>query len=419
MWLSYEWSFYARVEQLPPESEWSVWLILAGRGYGKTRTGAETIRDLIENHNYSRLALIAPTSADARDVMIEGESGILAISAPWFRPVYEPSKRRLTWPNGAQAFTYSAEEPERLRGPQHDGGWCDELCAWKYLRDAWDMYQFGCRLGDNPITIITTTPKPTKILKEIMADEYTHTTTGSTYDNLENLAPTFAKKVVAKYEGTRLGEQELHAKVLDDNPDALWNYDMIEDYRVAFDKCPDLIKIGVAIDPAVTANKNSDETGIIIGGVFYIGETLHGYILEDCSLKAKPKKWAMVAESEYRNYEADRIIAEVNNGGDLVEANLRSINANVSYESVRASRGKAIRAEPVSSLYEQGRIHHVGVFGKLEDQMTNFNPLDPSAEGSPDRMDALVWLITWLFALDKDEKGPSGIRTLGVSSKEE
>jgi len=418
VWLSYEWHLFARDEQIPPEEEFSVWLILAGRGFGKTRTGAETVRDLVENKGYGRIALIAPTSADARDVMIEGESGIMACSPPWFKPIYTPSKRLLEWPNGAQAFTYSAEEPERLRGPQHDAGWADELCAWKYLRDTWDMYQFGLRLGDDPISIITTTPKPTKVLKEIMESDDTEITRGSTYDNLSNLAPTFAKSVVAKYEGTRLGEQELHAKVLDDNPDALWNYAMIEDYRIKFDDCPDLVRIGVAIDPAVTANKKSDETGIIVGGAAYIGDTLHGFILEDCSLKAKPKKWAMVAETEYRAYSADRIIAEVNNGGDLVEANLRAINADVSYESVRASRGKAVRAEPVSALYEQGRIHHVGVFGTLEDQMTNFNPLDPSAEGSPDRMDALVWLITWLFSLDKDEKGPSGIRVLGVQNED-
>jgi phage terminase large subunit-like protein len=350
--------------------------------------------------------------------MVEGESGIMACSAPWNKPKYTPSKRLLEWPNGAIAFTYSAEEPERLRGPQHDAGWCDEKCAWKYLRDTWDMYLFGLRLGDDPRTIVTTTPKPTKVLKEIMEDEGTHVTRGSTYDNLDNLAPTFAKTVVAKYEGTRLGQQELHAVVLDDNPDALWSYDMIEDHRIPLSKCPDLIRIGVAIDPAVTANKNSDETGIVIGGVAYFGDVLHAFILEDCSLKAKPKKWAMVAETEYKAYSADRVIAEVNNGGDLVEANLRSINAEISYESVRASRGKAVRAEPVSSLYEQGRVHHVGVFGTLEDQMTNFNPLDPSAEGSPDRMDALVWLITWLFGLDKEDKSPSGIRMLGVSDED-
>jgi len=345
--------------------------------------------------------------------MVEGESGILATAPPWFRPTYEPSKRKLEWPNGAVAYTYSSEEPDRLRGPQHDLGWADELCAFKYLKDTWDMYQFGLRLGEDPKTIITTTPKPQKLLKEIMESEGTALTRGSTYDNLANLAPTFAKTVVAKYEGTRLGDQELHAKILDDNPDALWNFEMIEPYRVAFDKCPDLIRIGVAIDPAVTANKKSDETGMVIGGVAYIGEKLHGYILEDCTLKAKPEKWAMKAVTEYKAYSADRIIAEVNNGGDLVEANLRSINANVSYEAVRASRGKAVRAEPVSSLYEQGRIHHVGVFSKLEDQMTDWNPLDPDGD-SPDRMDALVWLITWLFSLDKDEKGPSGIRQLGV-----
>jgi phage terminase large subunit-like protein len=348
--------------------------------------------------------------------MIQGESGIMATAPAWFRPVYESSKRKLTWPNGAIAYAYSAEEPERLRGPQQGAGWLDEMCAWKYMRDTWDMYQFGLRLGEKPITIITTTPKPTKLLKEIVADEGTVMTKGSTYDNLENLAPTFAKTVVAKYEGTRLGRQELNAEILDDNPDALWTSEMIELHRISFDNCPDLIKLGVAVDPAVTANKDSDETGIICGGVAYIGEVLHGYILEDASLKAKPEAWARAAVREYKAYEADRIVAEVNNGGDLVEANLRSINADVSYQAVRASRGKAVRAEPVSSLYEQGRIHHVGTHGKLEDQMTDWNPLDKDAD-SPDRMDALVWLITYLFDLDKDKKGASGIRTLGNKVK--
>jgi len=350
--------------------------------------------------------------------MIQGESGILATSPSWFRPVYESSKRKLTWPNGAVAYTYSAEEPERLRGPQQEAGWLDEMCAWKYMRDTWDMYQFGLRLGEKPITIITTTPKPTKLLKEIVADDLTVMTKGSTYDNLDNLAPTFAKTVVAKYEGTRLGRQELNAEILDDNPDALWTSDLIELYRVAFEDCPDLIRLGVAIDPAVTANKNSDETGIIVGGVAYIGETLHGFILEDSTLKAKPEAWAKAAVREYKAYDADKIIAEVNNGGDLVESTLRAVNANVSYVAVRASRGKAVRAEPVSALYEQGRIHHVGTLGKLEDQMTDWNPLDKDAD-SPDRMDALVWLVTWLFSLDKDEKGPSTIRTLGNKKQDE
>lgn len=411
--LSHDWAAHARDNQIPPEEFWSTWVILAGRGFGKTRTGAEWVKEQVENGTCGRIALIAPTSGDARDVMVEGESGILATASPWFKPVYEPSKRRLTWPNGAQAFTYSAEEPERLRGPQHDGGWADELCAWKYLQETWDMYQFGLRLGDDPRTIVTTTPKPSKFLRELIDDEDTKVTKGTTYDNLDNLSPTFQKAVVKKYEGTRLGRQELNAEILEDNPDALWSSEIIEPYRITIDDCPDLEKLCVAIDPAVTANKKSDETGIIIAGVAWKGDTLHGYVLEDCSLKAKPLKWAQVAETEYRQYDADRVIGEVNNGGDLVESNLRAVNKHISYEDVRASRGKAVRAEPVSALYEQGLIHHVGVFGKLEDQMTDWNPLDPTAD-SPDRLDALVWAFTWLFGLDKDEKGESNLRTLGA-----
>jgi len=394
-----------------------VWLILAGRGFGKTRTGAEWVRDKIETGQCRRIALIAPTSSDARDVMIEGESGILATASPWFKPIYEPSKRRLTYPNGAMCFAYSAEEPERLRGPQHDGGWADEMCAWKYLVETWDMYQFGLRLGEDPQTLISTTPKPTKFLKNLMEEEDTHITKGSTYDNLQNLAPTFRKRVIDKYEGTRLGRQELNAEVLDDNPDALWTSDDIELHRISFDDCPDLVRLCVAVDPAGTANKKSDETGIIIAGCAMVGDQLHSFVLEDATLKAKPLKWARAVEAEYRAYEADRVVGEVNFGGDLVESNLRSVNRDISYESVRASRGKAVRAEPVSALYEQGRVHHVGVFGKLEDQMTDWNPNDASAD-SPDRVDALVWAITWLHGLDKEEKKPSNVRTFETRAKD-
>lgn len=415
--LAYDWAFYARENQLPPETEWSVWLILAGRGFGKTRTGAEWTKEKVESGECGRLALIAPTSGDARDVMIEGESGILATASPWFKPVYEPSKRRLTWPNGAVAFSYSAEEPERLRGPQHDGGWLDEMCAWKYLVETWDMYQFGLRLGENPQSLISTTPKPTKFLKNLMQEKDTEITKGSTYDNLDNLAPTFRKRVIDKYEGTRLGRQELNAEVLDDNPDALWTSDDIELHRISFDDCPDLIRLCVAVDPAGSTKKKSDETGIIIAGCAMVGDQLHGYVLEDATVKAKPLKWGRVIDAEYRAYEADRVVGESNYGGDMVESTIRSVNKDISYESVHASRGKAVRAEPVSSLYEQGRIHHVGVFGKLEDEMTDWNPLDPSAP-SPNRVDALVWAIFWLFRLDQDEKKPSNVRTFETRAKD-
>lgn len=402
--LLFDWNVWARDAQLLPQGDWwSTWLILAGRGFGKTRTGAESVR-LLQENGYGRIALVAPTAADARDVMVEGESGILAISPPWDRPVYTPSKRKLEWPNGALAFTYSADEPERLRGPQHDAAWCDELCSWRYP-EARDMLAFGLRLGQRPIEIITTTPKPIRLLKEIMQDENTVMTTGSTYDNRENLAPTFFKKVVGKYEGTRLGRQELHAAVLDDNPNALWKRMWIDDHRVAKGEVPDLVRIGVAIDPAVSNNEDSAETGIVIGGKTRDG---HAYILADRSGRFNPLAWAKKAISAFDEFKGDRVIGEVNNGGDLIEANLRSVDETIPYRQVRATRGKAVRAEPIASLYEQGRVHHVGTFGEMEDQMCDWNPNDKNAL-SPDRMDALVWLLTWLF---EDEEPTSNLRVL-------
>jgi phage terminase large subunit-like protein len=340
------------------------------------------------------MALVGPTASDVRDVMIEGESGLLAISPPWNRPRYEPSKRRLTWPNGAMATTYSAEEPERLRGPQHDGAWCDELAAWRYA-ETWDMLMFGLRLGRDPRAIVTTTPRPVKLLRELLALDTTTKTGGSTYENRANLAPAFLDQIIRRYEGTRLGRQELNAELLDDVEGALWTRAMIDGARTA--EAPDLARVVVAIDPATTATEDSDETGIVVAGRGVDGRF---YVLDDCSCRLTPDGWATRAVGAFDRYEADRIIGEVNNGGDLVESCIRHAasarSRHIAYAKVHASRGKLVRAEPIAALYEQGRVSHVGSFPALEDQLCSWVP--GSHDGSPDRMDALVWALTELGA---------------------
>jgi phage terminase large subunit-like protein len=346
----------------PPPGDWRVWLYLAGRGSGKTRGGAEWTRAQVAAGR-RRIALVAPTAADARDVIVEGESGILAVSPDIDRPIYEPSKRRLTWPNGAIATTYSADEPERLRGPQHDCAWCDELGAWRYP-EAWDMLMFGLRLGDDPRVMVTTTPRPTKLIKDLVADPTVAISRGSTY---ANRASAFLQQIVKKYEGTRLGRQELNAELLDDVPGAMWNRALLEAARppIGF-VLPDLVRVGVAIDPAASSGEDSDETGIIVAGK---DKQSRGYVLGDLSGRYTPIEWARIAVAAYKAHGADRIVAEVNNGGEMVENTLRVVDDNLAYTAVHATRGKVVRAEPVSALYEQGRIRHMGAFTALEDQM--------------------------------------------------
>jgi phage terminase large subunit-like protein len=378
---------YARANQLPPAGEWVYWVILAGRGFGKTRTGAETVR--LWAKDYRMINLIGATADDARDIMIEGESGILAICPAAERPVYKKSDRKLVWPTGATSLIFTADEPDRLRGKQSDKLWADELCAWRYVSESWDQAMLGLRLGANPQAIITTTPRPIKQLKEILKDKGTVVTRGSTYDNRRNLAPSFFSKITSRFEGTRLGRQELFAEVLEDIEGALWTYAMLDQYRV--NTVPELRRTIVAVDPAVSANKDSDETGII-GGAQGIDD--HKYILADASGIYSPLEWAQKAIHLYMVLGADAIVAEVNQGGDLVEANLRAAGFTGRVIKVHASKGKVARAEPVVGLYEQGKVHHVGNLAGLESQMTTWSPKD---DDSPDRVDALVWLNTELM----------------------
>lgn len=404
--LLHSWKFWARPNQLAPAGDWLTWLILAGRGFGKTRTGAEWVRSMVTGDTplargkHSRIALVAETAADARDVMVEGESGLLGVHPKSFRPMYEPSKRRVTWPNGAVATLYNATEPDQLRGPQHDLAWCDELAKWRYAQETWDMLQFGLRLGDDPRQAITTTPRPIPLIKKLMADPRTVTTRGSTFDNIGNLASSFVTQIKSKYEGTRLGRQELEAEVLDDVPGALWTREMLDKTRrKRGDKLPDMQRVVVAIDPAgksqeTAMSEGTAETGIIVAG---LGVDGRGYVLDDLSCSLSPNGWARRAVSGYDMYRADRIVIETNQGGDMVRQTIESVRQGISIAEVHASRGKVTRAEPIGALYEQGRVSHVGAFAELEDQMVLFTPLGIMGETTGDRTDALVWAMTELF----------------------
>ena len=389
------WDLLARPEQKAPPGDWLTWLILAGRGWGKTRTGAEWVHANVGR--YGRWILAGRTSGDLRDIMVEGETGLLRTARPGARPQYEPSKRRIVWPNGAVAALRSADEPEGFRGLQAEAVWADELAAWENP-DAWDQLQLGLRLGPRPRQVVTTTPRPTKIIRDLLGDEGTVTTRGSTYDNRANLAPSFFRQIVTRYEGTRLGRQELHAELLTDVEGALWTLAMIDATRRPApgilrhgEIVRDLSRVVVAIDPAVTANEDSDETGIIVAGLGHDGR---GYVLADRTTKAHPSDWAKRAIAAFDEFGADRIVAEVNNGGELVETVLRTVRPSIPFRAVHASRGKRTRAEPVAALYEQGRVSHVEPLPVLEDQLCTYTPESGS---SPDRLDALVWCLTDLM----------------------
>lgn len=407
--LLFRWDFWARPAQLPPPGAWRIWLILSGRGFGKTRTGAEWVRAMacgktpLAKGRCRRIAIVGETAADCRDVLAQGDSGVLAVHPKDFRPVYKPSTRSLTWPNGCQAFFYNGTEPDQLRGPQHDAALVDELAKYRYAKDCWDQLQFGLRLGENPQQVITTTPRPIPILRELVAescepDSGVVVTRGSTFDNRANLADAFLEAVEKRYSGSRLGRQELGGEILDDVPGALWTRQTLDDNRKKLsDELPAMQRIVVAIDPAAKASKDGDstsETGISVAGE---GTDGRGYLIDDRSCRLGPNGWAGVALSAYDYYEADAIVAEVNQGGDMVETVIKAVRPGVKVIKVRASRGKVIRAEPISALYAQGRISHVGSFPLLEDQMMQFTNFGIEGDGDADRVDAMVWAFTELF----------------------
>lgn len=406
---------HARAKQRPPAGDWSVWLILAGRGFGKTVTGAEWAWRMAQK--YPRGIFVAPTYGDVRDTMIEGETGILARTPRIYRPNYEPSKRLLTYPNGATVNLRAGEEPERIRGPQAHYGWGDEWAMWRHIKDATDNLLLMLRLGTQPRLLLTTTPKPRKVLREQLADPETVVVRGSTYENVQNLAPPFKRMILRKFEGTSVGAQELHAEILEDIQGALWNGDLLGRVRVhavPIILARDLTRLVIAIDPAVTAEEGSNETGIVAVGISKpnhcphcgpIADGPHGFALEDLSGIHTPNTWASLAIAAYHRLGADAIVAEVNNGGDLVRNTIHTIDRNIRYRAVRASRGKQTRAEPVAALYEQGRFHNLVGLLLMEEQMRSWVP-GAEVEDSPDRVDALVWGATDLML---GGSGPVGI----------
>jgi phage terminase large subunit-like protein len=394
-----DWPTWARLNQMPTRdgreiAEFRVWLVLGGRGAGKTRCGAEWVRFQAQGlwplaeAPARRIALIGPTIAQVRSVMIEGVSGLLNVHPGDERPHFEPSLRRLVWANGTIAEMFSAEQPDSLRGPQFDAAWCDELAKWRYPQETWDMLQFGLRLGQDPRVVVTTTPRPMPLLKQLVADETTLLARTPTADNRHFLAPRFVTEIEARYGGTRLGRQELGAEIIEDDPDALFRRELIETSRGR--SAPDLVRIVVAIDPPATGRAGANACGIICAGLGIDGR---GYVLDDATVQGvSPSAWAQRAIALYHSRKADRLIAEVNQGGDMVEAVIREVDPSVSFKAVHASRGKRLRAEPVAALYEQGRVVHVGVFPELEDELVNFDQ-KTVRPASPDRADALVWAL--------------------------
>lgn len=412
-----DWLLFARPDQLPPDRAangrpWTTWLVMGGRGAGKTRTGAEWVRGLALGHApfstraVGRIAIVAETMQDLREVMVDGVSGLLAIHPPGERPIWHATRRRLEWPNGALAQGFSAEDPESLRGPQFEAAWCDELAKWTHAEKTFDMLQFALRLGDNPRQVITTTPRPTALLKRLAKDPRTALSHAPTKANAANLAPNFFAEIVGRYAGTALGRQELDGLFIETRADALFRRDMIEAARGPLPA--GLARVVVAVDPPA-GGKRGGRCGIVVAGRDAAGIV---HVIEDASLEAaSPETWAARAIEAYHRHEADALVAEINQGGDMVRSVLGAVDSGVPVTTVRARRGKQIRAEPVAALYAQGRVRHAGAFPALEDEMVAFGP-DGLAEGrSPDRLDALVWAVTHLALTG--EAGAPRVRRLG------
>ena len=390
----YEWPLQARPSQLPPPGDWRIWLILAGRGFGKTRTGAETLRQWATSGRYRHIALISGTVREARAVMVEGQSGLLDVHPPFQRPLFEATRRRLIWPNGAIATLYGGDHYEHLRGPQFDAAWIDELAKFRYPQEAWNQLMLGLRLGNDPRCIVTTTPRPIPLIEHLLARDDVVITRGTTFENRDNLATAFLDQIVKQFEGTRQGAQELYAEMLTERQGALWRREMICYQEPPYDAAGilKLTRIVIAIDPATTHHEDSDETGIVVAG---LSQDRCAYVLEDMSGRWSPGDWGQRVVEAYRRLKADRVVAEINKGGDLVERILRSIDPTIPYKAVRATRGKATRAEPIAALYEQKRVFHARPLNLLETQLCEYIP--GITAKSPDRLDAMVWALTDLL----------------------
>ncbi len=417
--LPFLFEFWAMPHQVAPEGDWANWIIMGGRGAGKTRAGAEWVRSLVEGAGpkdagrCKRIALVGETVAQVREVMVFGESGLLACSPPDRRPEWQASRRQLLWPNGAVAQVFSAHDPEALRGPQFDAAWVDELAKWKKARETWDMLQFGLRLGAHPQVCITTTPRNIGLLKELLEAEGTVSTHAPTEANKANLAKGFLAAVQARYAGTRLGRQELDGVLIEEAEGALWTAARLEAARVR--EVPEMSRIVVAVDPPVSGTASSDACGIIVAGVVAEGpvQDWRAYVLEDASVEgASPMAWAEAAVAAMHRWGAERMVAEVNQGGDLVEQVIRQVDPLVSLRKVHASKGKSARAEPVAALYEQGRVHHFTGLGQLEDEMCQLTLHGFHGKGSPDRTDALVWALNELILLPAKSHMSPQVRTL-------
>ena len=399
------WPFWAREDQRAPEGDWRVWLMLGGRGSGKTRAGAEWIRAQVEGRTpldtgrCKHIALVGETVTAVREVMIDGPSGICTISPPETRPKYVVSRKVLLWPNGAKAQIFSAHRPDALRGPQFDAAWCDELAKWRYDTASWDMLQFGMRLGHFPRQVVTTTPQPTPLIRGLIKDSSCHVTRASSHANRVHLAKGFLEELMRRYEGTRLGRQEIDAELLDEASGALWSPDLISAHRIA--EAPALERRIMALDPPAITGPRADACGIVVAGCDGQG---HGYVLADETVSGlSPRGWAKKAVRVYDAHNVDCLIAEINQGGDLVREILLREAPHIHYHPVRATRGKLMRAEPVAALYERGFVHHVGVFKQLENEMCRY---DGQGKKSPDRMDALVWALSDLLLTKKQNRKP-------------